>query len=100
MAGQTYVIPLREMEEAERPRERLLRFGPDALKNHEFLAIILNTGYQRESVLDLAQRIVQEYGSKAIAEERSVERLMSILGLPPVKACQVVATFELGRRLY
>jgi len=100
MAGQTYVIPLREMEEAERPRERLLRFGPDALKNYELLAIILNTGYRRESVLDLAQRIVQEYGSKAIAEERSVERLMSILGLPPVKACQVVATFELGRRLY
>jgi len=100
MAGQTYVIPLREMEEAERPREKLLRFGPDALKNYELLAIILNTGYRRESVTELSQRIVQEYGSKAIAEERSVERLQSILGLPLVKACQVVATFELGRRLY
>ena len=52
MAGQKYVIPLREMEGSERPRERLLRFGPDALKSHELLAIILNTGYRGESVLD------------------------------------------------
>lgn len=100
MAAQTYLIPVREMEEAERPREKLQRFGPDALKNHELLAIILNTGYRREGVTELSRRIVSEYGSKAIAEERSVERLMSILGLPLVKACQVVATFELGRRFY
>jgi DNA repair protein RadC len=100
MAEQVYAIPVSHLEEAERPRERLLRFGPDLLRNHELLAIILNTGYRREGVLELSRRIVQEYGSKAIAEERSVERLRSLLGLPLVKACQVVATFELGRRFY
>lgn len=100
MPAQIYAIPVRQMEECERPREKLLSQGPDALRNHELLSIILNTGYRRESVTELSQRIVQEYGSKAVAEERSVERLMSVLGIPRVKACQVVATFELGRRFY
>lgn len=69
MTAQTYAIPVRDMKEAERPRERLLRFGPDLLKNHELLAIILNTGYRHEGVLELSQRVIQEYGSKVMGIE-------------------------------
>jgi len=84
----------------KQPRERLIKYGPDILKNAELLAIILNTGYAGQTVLDLASRILQEYGSKAITKEKSVERLMAELEIPQVKACQIIACFELGRRFF
>lgn len=84
----------------KRPREKLIGKGPDILKNAELLSIILNTGYAGENVLELASRILHEYGSKAITKEKSVQRLMDELALPPVKACQIIACFELGRRFF
>lgn len=89
-----------ELPSEDRPRERLIEHGPDALKNAELLAIILNTGYKDEGVLELASRILSEYGSKGIASERNVRRLMGELGIPQVKASQIVACFELGRRFF
>lgn len=82
------------------PREKLIEQGPDVLKNAELLAIILNTGTKSETVFELAARILQEYGSKAIIKEKHVNRLMDDLGIPPVKACQIIACFELGRRFF
>lgn len=84
----------------KRPRERLIKAGPDVLKNSELLAIILNTGYAGQTVLELASRILQEYGSKAITKEKSVGRLMAELEIPQVKACQIIACFELGQRFF
>jgi DNA repair protein RadC len=83
-----------------RPRERLFEQGPDVLKHAELLAIIFNTGHKGEGVLELASRILSEYGSKAITRERSVERLMGELGIGQLKASQIIACFELGRRFY
>ncbi len=91
---------IKEQPFEKRPRERLIRKGPDILKNAELLAIILNTGYRDENVLELASRILKDYGSKAITKEKSVERLMDELGIPQVKACQIIACFELGRRFF
>jgi DNA repair protein RadC len=50
--------------------------------------------------LELSHRIIKEYVSMAIASEKNVGRLMEILGIPLVKACQIVACFELGRRFF
>jgi DNA repair protein RadC len=97
---ENYLIRLKEIPEEEKPREKLKKFGPDFLKNHELLAIILNTGYKGLNVLELSREIIKDYGSVGIAQERSVERLMGDLGLPEVKACQIVACFELGRRFF
>jgi len=98
MAKDIYKIP--ELPFEKRPRERLIESGPDVLKNYELLAIILGTGYRGEDVLALASRILQEYGSKAITKEKSVSRLMDELGIPTVKACQIIACFEIGRRFF
>ena len=98
MAKNIYKIP--ELPFEKRPRERLIKNGPDVLKNSELLAIILGTGYRGEDVLALASRILQEYGSKAITKEKSVSRLMDELGIPKVKACQIIACFEIGRRFF
>ena len=94
------IYNLKNLPEEKMPREVLIQKGPDILKNYELLAVILGTGYKDESVLELAHRILQDYGSKAITKEKSVNRLMDELGLPEVKACQIIACFELGRRFF
>ena len=95
-----YRFKPKKLPEEQRPREKLIRYGPDILKNEELMAIILNTGYRGETVLELSHRMIKEYGSKAITQEKNVGRLMETLDIPPVKACQVVACFELGRRFF
>ena len=54
---------IREMPVSERPRERLARVGPAGLANHELLAILLQSGYKDESVLDLSKRILYQLTS-------------------------------------
>jgi DNA repair protein RadC len=98
--GNGYRISLKELPEERKPREKLIKYGPDMLRIPELVSIILNTGYREENVLELSQRIIKEYGSRAIASEKNVGRLMETLGIPPVKACQIVACFELGRRFF
>jgi DNA repair protein RadC len=95
-----YRISLKELPEEKKPREKLIRYGPDVLRIPELVSIILNTGYRDENVLELSHRIIKEYGSRAIASEKNVGRLMETLGIPPVKACQIIACFELGRRFF
>ena len=95
-----YKFHLKEIPKEQRPREKLVKYGPDILKNGELMAVILNTGCRGETVLELSHRIIKEYGSKAIAQEKNVGRLMENLGIPLVKACQIVACFELGRRFF
>jgi DNA repair protein RadC len=95
-----YRISLKELPEEKKPREKLIRYGPDVLRIPELVSIILNTGYRAENVLELSHRVIKEYGSRAIASEKNVGRLMETLGIPPVKACQIIACFELGRRFF
>ncbi len=90
-----YKFHLKEIPKEQRPREKLIKYGPDVLKNGELMAVILNTGYRKETVLELSHRIIKEYGSRAITQEKNVGRLMETLDIPPVKACQIVACFEL-----
>jgi len=96
----SYRVSLKEMPEEKKPREKLIRYGPDVLRIPELVSIILNTGYREENVLELSHRIIKEYGSRAIASEKNVGRMMETLGIPLVKACQIVACFELGRRFF
>lgn len=95
-----YKTGMKDLPDEMRPREKLTRYGPDQLSDAELLAIILNTGFKGQGVLELAGRILRDYGSKGIAAERDVNRLRELLGIPAVKACQIVACFELGRRFY
>jgi len=93
-----------ELSPEKRPRERLIENGPSVLTDAELLAIVLNTGIRKkehkEDVLELSNRILKEYGSFSIANERNVKKLMERLEIPKVKACQIVACFELGRRFF
>jgi len=97
---QEKVIKIKELPHDEKPREKLRKFGPHALKNFELLAVILGRGTRREGVLELSRRLMKQYGKQAVFHEGDVEKLMGLFNISFVQACQVVACFELGRRLF
>lgn len=97
---QQYVYKLRDMPEAEKPREKLLAHGPEILSVVELLSIILNTGTVKEDVMAMASRIIREYGEKSFSSFTNAQKLSDELQIPIVKACQVVASSELGRRFF
>jgi DNA repair protein RadC len=97
-ADAPYHVRVAELPEAERPRERLERLGPGALKSEELLAILLRTGTQREGVLQVAGRLVRERGGLRGLAATDLVTLASIHGVGPAKATTIAAAFELGRR--
>lgn len=82
------------------PREKLNQFGASALKDYELLAIIFNTGYGEENVVELSQRVLRDYGSKALLKAKHIGEVQDTAGLPPHKSAQLLATLELGKRFF
>jgi DNA repair protein RadC len=95
-----YVLRVRDLPEPERPREKLLALGPEALSVAELLSVLWGVGTRREEVLAMARRALREYGEKAVGTERDPQRLSEAADIPLTKACQLVVSFELGRRYY
>lgn len=83
----------------ERPRERLLRYGPEALSIIELLAVIFGRGVKNESVIDISQKLISKFGSLEALSEATVQDLRLIRGLGDSKICQLKACFEIARRL-
>lgn len=92
-------LNIKDMPEAERPRERLAKYGAEVLSNSELLAIILRTGTSQDSALSLACRILKNDGGIRFLYESSFEELKKIRGIGEAKAAQIKAALELGRRL-
>ena len=68
---ETYHIPIKELESDQRPREKLIQFGPQVLKDSELLAIILNTGIPGKfNVLELSDFLFKLYGIKGLTTAR------------------------------
>jgi len=84
---------------SERPRERLLKLGSEALSATEILALILGRGIKGESVMVTTQRLLSKFGNLKGIANASVEELTEIKGIGPAKAAQIKAAFELSRRL-
>jgi DNA repair protein RadC len=90
---------LRDVPLDERPRERMMAHGAEALSHAELLAILLRTGTSQESVMDLAHNILKECGGLRYLVDASLEQLMNVRGVGPAKALQLKAGIELGRRM-
>lgn len=99
MAGERYTLTIKELPADERPRERLVKYGADALSNAELLAIILRVGTQEYSAIGLAEHMLSRFGGLKGIAGASVEDLSRIKGLGTAKAAQIKAMVELGRRL-
>ncbi|MGI6611257.1 MAG: RadC family protein [Limnochordia bacterium] len=87
------------MPRVERPRERLLAHGPQALSSRELLALVLNTGIAERSSLDLADEMLVRWRDLRKLADASVEEIAQIRGVGPAKAVRLLAALELGRRL-
>ena len=94
----TYVT-VKEMPAEERPRERLMRAGPQALSTAELLAIILRVGVGGENVLTMASRILANFDGLSGLARADFAQLAAERGLGPAKTAQILAALELGRRL-
>ncbi len=90
---------VRDLPADERPRERLVRCGAEALSAQEILALILGRGVKGESVMVTSQKLLSSFGSLRGIADSSVEELSRINGIGPAKAAQLKAAFELSRRL-
>ena len=89
---------IKDMPRLERPREKLMRYGPDKLSVEELLAIIIRTGRKGESALEVSAKIMKRFTAEGLPKLTHTD-LKSQPGIGPVKACELLACFELGRRL-
>ena len=101
MADESKQLMMKDLPASERPREKLMNHGAEALSNAELLAILLRTGTQEESVMRLAERILIEAGEDGLGglAHSSIESLMKRKGVGEAKAITIAAALELGKRV-
>ena len=87
-----------EWPETERPRERLLKQGPDSLSDAQLVAILLRVGRQEASAVDVAREILQRLRGISGLVHCGLEEICAIPGIGHAKAAQLKAAIELGRR--
>lgn len=91
-------IIIKELPVNERPRERLLRYGPECLSNTELIAIILRTGHKKENILNLSSRIIKEAGGFNKLLSCTKEDFLKLKGIGEAKAAQLIALGEISKR--
>ena len=93
-------ILIKDLPKEERPRERLIQNGAGSLSNAELLAIILRIGTKKQSVVNLSNAILKKSeGLKGLNDIR-VDELTEIPGVGDSKAVQIIASIELGKRIF
>lgn len=92
-------LMIRDLHIDDRPRERLIKQGPQSLSNQELIAILLRTGTKHESALALANRVLVYFEKLHRLKHATLEEITSIKGIGQAKAVQLLAAVELGRRI-
>lgn len=85
-----------QLENIDKPREKLIKKGANALKDYELLAILLGSGVQGKDVISLSNEIIKHFEDDF--ENLNLEKLLSIHGLGLAKASQILSSIELSRR--
>jgi len=94
--GSSFTI--HDLPRQERPRERLQKFGAEALSAQELLALVIGRGIPKKSVMNIAQELLARFGNVKAIGQATIEELSQIKGIGLAKAAQIKASFELGRR--
>jgi len=97
-----YKITHKEMQPEDRPLERLINKGPQALSNPELLAVLLGKDFNwkghQDTAINIAHRVFRKYDIKNLSQA-SIGELEKIFGIGKIRAVHIQAIFELGRRL-
>lgn len=83
-----------------KPRERMMKAGPEALSNEELIAILLRTGAEDKGVLELAREILKVFPKLSDLASATLQEIMKIRGIGVAKATAIKAAVELGKRLH
>ncbi len=94
-----YPLSIRNWPEDDRPREKLLKHGEQALSNAELLAILIRTGTAGKSAIDLGRELLNRFKSLRAMSGVDVSDFKEIAGLKDAKIAQIKAAIELGRRM-
>jgi DNA repair protein RadC len=98
-AGRGKRLVLRELPPGERPRERLLHQGPEALTDAELVALVLAEGTRGATAVDCARRLLLRAGSLARLAAQAPREWQGVAGVGPAKAARLAAALELARRV-
>lgn len=90
---------IKELPTTERPRERLKNVGPENLSDRELLSIIIKTGTKEKNVTELSLEILKEYSLEEL-KDISLNSITKIKGIGEVKAMEILAAIELGKRIF
>lgn len=90
---------IKDMPKYERPRERLMAFGPESLNTYELLAILLRVGTKNDSVIDVSKRLVNSLPELNELRNQTIDELVKIRGIGKTKAITILAALELGKRV-
>ncbi len=90
---------VKDLEAYDQPRKKAMLYGIDKLSNIELLAVILRTGSNKQSVLSLAESILEQYKNMHDLSSASIHELMNITGVKEAKAVSIAAAFEIIKRI-
>ena len=90
---------LKDQPASERPRERLVAQGADALSHAELIGILLRTGLKGANAVEIGRQLLQKHGSLQALAQASVDDLQTVKGIGPDKAVTLVAAFTLARKM-
>ncbi len=93
-------MKIKDLPQEERPREKLINQGVEKLTNEELLAIILKTGTKNKSVKELAKEVLDKINSLNNLLDININMFKNISGLGIVKTIELMATIELGKRIF
>ncbi len=83
----------------DRPRERLYKLGSEALRDAELIAVLFRTGTKEKSAVSLAEDVLTTFGDLRKLAQASIEEIEKVKGVGRVKAIELKAALELGKRL-
>jgi len=90
---------IKDLPKHKRPREKLFEKGANALKDYELLAILLRTGYQGKSAIEIAKRILKTTPFKKLVK-LSIKDLSKLKGVGKSRAATIASSFAIGKRTY
>ena len=97
--NQNIMKTIKSWAEEDRPREKMLSKGKEALSNSELIAILIGSGNSKESAVDLSRRILSDKNDNLIEMSKlNINDLMKYNGIGEAKAVSIMAALELGRR--
>jgi DNA repair protein RadC len=92
-------LRIKDQPASERPRERLVSLGADALSHAELIAILLRTGLKGTNAVEIGKQLINKFGTLQSLARASISDLQKVKGIGRDKAVTLVAAFALARKM-